>query len=72
MTKYIIYAEDEERPGKQNVVKKIKSNEYEAMCFISDMKNLSKYGCLTLVKKTDEDGEYIWDSLGNSWIKSEE
>ena len=72
MTKYIIYADDEERPGKQNVVKKIKSNEYEALGFINDMKNLSRYGCLTLVKKTDEDGEFTWDAQNSVWLKAEE
>lgn len=72
MTKYIIYAEDEERPGKQNIVKKIKSNEYEALGFISDMKNLSRYGCLTLTKKTDDDGSFVWDAQNSVWLKMEE
>ena len=72
MTKYIIYAEDDERPGKQNVVKKIKNNEYEALSFVSDMKNLSRYGCLTLVKKTDEDGEFTWNAQNSVWEKTEE
>ena len=72
MTKYIVYAEDEERPGKQNVVKKIKSNEYEALSFVNDLKNLSRYGCLTLVKKTDDEGDFTWDNQGNAWVKMEE
>lgn len=72
MTKYIVYAEDEERPGKQNVVKKIKNNEYEALGFVSDMKNLSRYGCLTLVKKTDCEGDFAWDNQINAWVKMEE
>ena len=72
MTKYIIYAEDDERPGKQNVVKKIKNNEYEAINFIGDMKNLSRYGCLTLVKKADDDGEFVWDAQNSVWLKMED
>ncbi len=72
MTKYIIYAEDDERPGKQNVVKKIKNNEYEALSFISDVKNLCRYGCLTVVKKTDEDGDFTWDQQMETWVKMEE
>lgn len=72
MTKYIIYAEDDEHPGKQNVVKKIKNNEYEALSFISDMRNLSRYGYLTIVKKTDDEGDFVWDSQINAWVKMEE
>lgn len=68
MTKYIIYAEDDEHPGEKNVVKKIKSNEYEALTFVGDVKNLAKYGYLTLIKKTDEKGDFTWDAQAGSWV----
>ena len=72
MIKYIIYADDENHPGKQNVIKKIKNNEYEALSFVGDVRNLSKYGYFTLVKKTDDGVVYTWDAQGGVWTKPEE
>lgn len=71
MTKYIVYAEDENNPGKRAKVCKIK-REYEALDFIGDVKNLSKYGCMTLIMETDDDGRYVWDNEGSAWIRMEE
>lgn len=68
MTKYIIYAEDDKRPGKQVQIRKAK-REYEALDFVTDMKNLAKYGCMTLVM--DADGkEFVWDEETRSWRPS--
>lgn len=68
MTKYIIYAEDDKRPGKQVQIRKAK-REYEALDFVTDMKNLAKYGCMTLVM--DSDGkEFVWDEETRSWRPS--
>lgn len=68
MTKYIIYAEDDKRPGKQVQIRKAK-REYEALDFVTDMKNLAKYGCMTLVM--DADGkEFVWDEETRSWLPS--
>lgn len=67
MVKYIIYAEDDDNPGSQIVVKKIKNSEFEALGFISDMKNLSIYGCMTVVKQTDDKGEFVWIPQDLRW-----
>ncbi len=60
MIKYEVYADGNNRP-----VKKLK-REYEAINFINDVRNLAKYGCMTLVKESD-DSAYIWDSQNNVW-----
>ena len=71
MTKYIIYAEDDNRPGKLSVVRKIKNNEFEALNFINDMKNLCRYGCMTVVRDTDGI-QAVWNAQTNTWEHSEE
>lgn len=72
MTKYIVYVEDEERPVINGTAfKKLKkfTREYEAITFTGDMRNLAKYGCMRLVKTTDEDGDYVWNPENNVWEK---
>lgn len=64
MTKYIVYVSDENNRAKQ--LKKIK-HEREAVSFINDFGNLADYGCMTLVKVTD-DGEYLYDNDSGTWI----
>jgi len=61
MTKFEIYADGDNRP-----VKKLK-REYEAINFVSDMRNLARYGCLTLVRSSDEEDPMIWDPQSNLW-----
>ena len=69
MIKYIVYARDDS--NRQYTVKKIK-REYEALDFITDMKNLGRYGCMDLVKETDSDGRFLWDSEISSWVRTED
>ena len=75
MTKYIVYAIDEEHPvlDGTNAYKQVKKfkREYDAFGFIDDVKNLSKYGCMVVVKTTDEDGAYTWNADVKAWEKAE-
>lgn len=75
MTKYIVYAIDEDHPvlDGSNAYKPVKKfkHEYEAMNFADDMKNLSKYGCMIVVKDTDTEGQYTWDTDTKAWMKTE-
>ena len=66
MKKYIIYADSEESAKKRKPICKIK-REYEAINFISDVRNLSKYGCMTLEMATDDDGTFRWNDESGSW-----
>lgn len=66
MTKYIVYTADENNPDRAKQIKKIK-HEKEAILFINDFGNLADYGCMTLVKVTD-DGEYLYDNDHGEWI----
>lgn len=62
MTKYEVYADGENRP-----IKKLK-HEYEAINFINDVRNLARYGCLTLVKESGGDEPTsVWDNQTNTW-----
>ena len=74
MTKYIVYAIDEDKPvidgAAYKPVKKFK-REYDALGFIGDVKNLSRYGCMILAKDTDEDGSYTWNEETHIWEKME-
>ena len=60
MTKYMIFSQDEYEP-----VKKIK-HEKEAIAFTKDIANLKKYGCMTVVKETD-DGKFQYNE--GEWIR---
>ena len=72
MTKYRVYAEDEDRPVIDGTaykqIKKFK-REYDAIDFANDLRNLSKYGCMRLIKTTDDDGDFIWNADGDVWEK---
>ena len=61
MTKYVIYADGDNRP-----VKKLK-RENEAINFITDMRNLAAYGYLTLVRESDSEDDAVWDNLAGAW-----
>ena len=61
MIKFEIYADGDNRP-----VKKLK-REYEAINFVSDMRNLARYGCLTLVRSSDEEDPMVWDPQNCVW-----
>lgn len=71
MTKYIVYAEDDNNPGKQTQVKKMK-REYEAIDFIDDIRNLQRYGCMTVVKVTDEGERFMWNVELSAWDRVED
>lgn len=66
MTKYIVYAEDDENPGKQAPIKKLK-REYEAIEFVNDVRNLSRYGCMTLFKSLDNGEKLRWNTDTAVW-----
>lgn len=71
MTKYIVYAFDEEHTSssgenKYKVVKKFKKD-YEAFYFVEDIKNLYRYGCMTVIKETDDGLRYVWNSDTTVW-----
>ena len=75
MTKYIVYAIDEDHPvldgcNAYKPVKKFK-RDYDAFSFTDDVKNLSKYGCMMIVKDTDNDGSYTWNADIRAWEKME-
>ena len=61
MTRYIIFTEYDKKP-----LKKIK-HEYEAFNFVEDIRNLQRYGCMTIVKETDTDGVYVWNRENSAW-----
>ena len=65
MEKYLIYGEGSKKP-----IRKTK-HENEAFMFISDFKNLQKYGCMTIVREEENDGRQTWDSELMAWIKTE-
>lgn len=71
MTKYIIYAEDENNPGKQTQIKKMK-REYEAINFVGDFRNLQRYGCMSVLRITDDGARYRWDNEASVWETAEE
>ena len=60
MTKYIVYAELQEKP-----IRKFK-REYDAVDFVTDFRNLADYGCMTLIMESDS-GKYIWDRDLGDW-----
>ena len=64
MTKYLIYAEDEKKP-----VRKMK-HAYEAIDFAEDVRNLQRYGCMSVVKVVDDEGRYTWNSETSVWEKA--
>ncbi len=70
MTKYIIYAEDDNHPGKQAQIRKTK-REYEAIDFIGDVRNLQRYGCMSVVKTTDEGDKFTWNADTSVWEAAE-
>lgn len=65
VTKYLIYA-DGAKP-----IRKMK-RENEAIAFASDFRNLSEYGCMTVVMVTDNSVKYVWDHEAGSWEVMEE
>ena len=65
MTKYMIFAQDEYEPDKKVALKKIK-HEKEAVAFAEDITNLKKYGCMTVVKETN-DGKFQYSE--GEWIQ---
>lgn len=74
MTKYIVYVEDEDHPVMDGTAyKKLKkfNREYDAVNFVEDVRNLAKYGCMRIIKTTDEDGDYIWNPMGDTWDRME-
>ena len=64
MTKYLIYAEDEKKP-----VRKMK-RDYEAIDFSEDVRNLQRYGCMSVVKVVADGGRYVWNSETSVWEKA--
>lgn len=60
MIKYEVYADGDNRP-----VKKLK-REREAIAFIGDVRNLARFGCLTLVRESDNETS-IWDAQQGVW-----
>lgn len=67
MTKYMVYADDEAHPGTMKLVKKKIKHEREAFDFIADVRNLQQYGCMTVIKDTDDQGSFFWNKDTNSW-----
>lgn len=60
MTKYLVFAEGQKKP-----VRKFK-NEYDAISFISDVRRLSEYGCMSLKMETDG-ASFVWDEALSDW-----
>lgn len=71
MTKYIVYAEDENSPGKLIQVKKMK-REYEALNFVGDIRNLQKYGCMSMIMIDDDGKKHSWNNETSVWERVEE
>ena len=74
MTKYIVYAIDEDHPvidgESYRPVKKFK-RENEAMMFLEDVKNLSRYGCMIIIKETGDGASSVWKPDMMAWEKTE-
>ena len=66
MTKYEVYAEGDNRPIKKT------RREYEAIGFACDLRNLARYGCLTLIREADDGSVSVWDNLDGTWKPSVE
>ena len=75
MTKYIVYAVDDENPvvngsTSYKPIKKFK-REFDAVMFVENVKNLAKYGCMIMVKQTDSDGSYTWNPDTMQWERTD-
>ena len=71
MTKYIVYAEDDNNPGKQIQIRKMK-REYEAIDFVGDIRNLQRYGCMSIIQVTDDGEKYAWNNETSVWERMED
>lgn len=71
-TKFEVYAEilTEDGQCKFKEVKTFKGdrNEYNALAFICDDRNILKHGPMSLIK-VDDNGEYQWDDNEGEWYK---
>ena len=68
MTKYMILADDPD--GHPVIIRKFK-NENDAIIFVSDMKNLSRYGCMSIRRRQEDGSCYIWHSDTKVWEQEE-
>ena len=66
MTKYLIYGEGNKRP-----IRKTK-HENDAFKFVSDVKNLQQYGCMTIIREEENDGRQTWDPDLMAWVAMED
>lgn len=66
MTKYFIYGEGNKKP-----IRKTK-HENDALLFVSDFKNLQKYGCMTVVREDEYGARQAWDDDTKAWINLED
>ena len=64
--KYLVYGEGNRKP-----IRKTK-HENDAFAFVSNIKNLQHYGCMTIVREEENDGRQMWDPDLMAWVRMEE
>ena len=65
----MILADDPD--GRPVVIKKVK-NENDGIVFVTDMKNLSRYGCMSILRRHDDGSCYVWHSDTGVWEQEEQ
>ena len=66
MSKFLIYGEGLGKP-----IRKTK-HENDAIMFVSDIKNLQQYGCMTVICEDDNGKRLQYDPEMKAWIAMEE
>lgn len=61
MVKYYIFGEGTKKPIQR------KKHESDAFVFVSDIKNLQRYGCMTIVREDDDGRSYHWNADTSIW-----
>ena len=66
MCRFLIYPENMGKP-----IRKTK-HENDAMLFVSDFKNLQKYGCMSIIREDDDGHRLQWNAEDKAWAAMEE
>lgn len=65
MCRFYVYPESMGKP-----IYKTK-HENEAMLFVSDFKNLQRYGCMSIIREDTEGSRCQWNADDKAWIAME-
>lgn len=66
MVKYYIYGEGTKKPIQR------KKHETDAFVFVSDIKNLQRFGCMSIVREDDSGHRQRWNDDTDIWESEEE